>query len=128
LGCPHTAVHNLNTLFSLKLKIVGGWNIHASKCGVHEIIGWEICIAFFADTSLSLSVYCAVVVSYKTFVLSARESIPVRSRCMTVPNSVWPVVLTHTCSVPRPAMGFTTPHVPDFSVCDCHVFQPSREH
>jgi hypothetical protein len=40
------------------------------------MIGWEIYIAFFADTSLPLSVYCAVV-SYKTFVLSARESIPI---------------------------------------------------
>jgi len=58
-----------------------------------------IYIAFFADTPLSLSVYCAVVVSYKTFVLSARESIPVCSCCMTVPISVWPVVLTHTHAV-----------------------------
>jgi len=44
------------------------------------MIGCEVYIAFFADISLSLSVYCAVV-SYKTFVLSARESKAVCSCC-----------------------------------------------
>jgi hypothetical protein len=120
----------LNTLFSLKLKIVVGWSIHVSKCGVHEMmIGWEIYIAFFCrHITVSVNVLCSCCVLQYLCSISKREHTS-SSGCMTVPVCMWSVVLTHTRALFHilrwglpPLMSQT------FQCVTCHVFQPSREH
>lgn len=59
MGCHLTAVHKLNTLFFFKIEDCGGRGIvlYGDKHGTREmVIGWEIYIAFVADSLLSLSV------------------------------------------------------------------------
>jgi hypothetical protein len=131
MGCHHTAVHNLNTLFSLKLKILGGGAyVRVSVVFMNWWLAGK-CTLLFLHTHHCLF-KCAVQLWCVTRPLFYQQEKAYQYvHAATLHDSAYLRVAcsadTHTCSVPRPVMGFTAPHVPDPSVCDCHVFKPSQE-